>query len=146
MADFQDNKLVQGSANIQLIEDPVEGSNGTAVVFRINQFISAVEDELNQVSGGIVSYANYNQTPITLSASDYIIGIGQRTTAITLNLPNVTLVSPGKVYIIRDESNQGDTYPISLDPFGSNQIEGTSTYVVNTKVHIYSNGTAWFTI
>ena len=46
MFDYSSLKLVKGTANVNPIEDPVRGSNGTASVIRINNFIQRVQDDL----------------------------------------------------------------------------------------------------
>lgn len=59
MADFQSYLIVKGSDNTYIYEDPVKGSNGTAVVTKINAFINEVENSLNStnptVKGGLIT-------------------------------------------------------------------------------------------
>lgn len=47
--DYSPLKLVKGSANVNPIEDPVLGANGTANVIRINNFIQRVEDDMRRL-------------------------------------------------------------------------------------------------
>lgn len=49
MFDYSALKLVKGSANVNPIEDPVLGANGTANVIRINNFIQKVEDDMRRL-------------------------------------------------------------------------------------------------
>jgi predicted acyltransferase (DUF342 family) len=49
MFDYNPLKLVKGSANVNPIEDPVLGANGTANVIRINNFIQRVEDDMRRL-------------------------------------------------------------------------------------------------
>lgn len=47
--DYSPLKLVKGSANVNPIEDPVLGANGTANVIRINKFIDQVELDMRRL-------------------------------------------------------------------------------------------------
>lgn len=61
----------------------------------------------------------------------------------TLNLPTVSGTATGRVYVIKDVG----TGVITIDPNGSEMIDGFTTLVMNTQwstVTIQSDGTKWF--
>jgi UDP-3-O-[3-hydroxymyristoyl] glucosamine N-acyltransferase len=63
MSNFEAYKIIKGTANTYIWEDPVQGSNGTAVVTRINNFIDAIGESFQDIlpgSRGSISTLNSN--------------------------------------------------------------------------------------
>ena len=82
---FEAYKLVKGTANTYIFEDPVQGSNGTAVVTRINNFIDVVGEsflELQpQVRGGITTLNTRGELEdIVLGQNKYCLVVDTSTT------------------------------------------------------------------
>ena len=98
--------------------------------------------QLNQIiKRTTVADANY-----TILNTDYLVSVTSLTAARTLTLP----APDGKVrmFIIKDESGNAATYPITLDPAGAVTIDNVSSIQLTTPYHsiiIYSNGTNYFT-
>lgn len=147
MVNFQSKKLVQGSANNSLIEDPIEGSNGTAVVFRVNDFIQTVEDTLNSSMGGQVTRSTYTSPTVTAPLTSYIIAYVDRSVDSTLTLPKADVAGSGKQYFIIDESDQAATHTITvlMPPLSG----PNDTYIINTNggiLKVYSTGVKWVVV
>jgi hypothetical protein len=61
--------------------------------------------------------------------------------AIVPDLPPVATVTPYTIYS-HEKYVAGNT--LTLDPDGSEEIDGASTLVVSDRVDIYTDGTAWY--
>lgn len=83
----------------------------------------------------------------TATLTDQVITCN-RAGVITIDLPTA-VSAKWKWYYIKDVSGNANTYPITIDPNGAEQIEGASTYVLNVDlgcVQIWSDGTSWWII
>jgi hypothetical protein len=92
-----------------------------------------------QMLGVNVKYRNISATYTATTSDDYFINI--TTGTFTLNLP--TAATPyGQVYVIK---NSG-TGTITVDPNGSQTIDGATTFTMNVQngsITIISDGTNW---
>lgn len=83
----------------------------------------------------------------TLTDNDYVLLADPSGGAITVNLPAVASVQPGRQYTVR---TTGTTNAVTLDGSGSETIDGATTKALASgaihAVTVVSNGTAWFTI
>lgn len=83
----------------------------------------------------------------TLTNNDYVVLCDPSGGAITVNLPAVASVQPGRAYKIR---STGTTNAVTIDGSGSETIDGSTTKsLASGAVHaaeIVSDGTAWFTV
>lgn len=83
----------------------------------------------------------------TLTANDYVLLCDPSGGAITVNLPAVASIQPGRTYWVR---TTGTTNAVTLDGFGSETIDGSTTKALASgaihAVKIVSDGTAWFTL
>jgi len=83
----------------------------------------------------------------TLTNNDYVLLADPSGGAITVNLPAVASVQPGRVFVVR---TTGTTNAVTLDGSGSETIDGATTKALASgaihAVSIVSDGTAWFTI
>lgn len=83
----------------------------------------------------------------TLTANDYVLLADPATGAITVNLPSVAVISPGRSYWVR---TTGTTNAVTLDGAAAETIDGAATKVLASGaihgVKIVSDGTAWFTL
>lgn len=86
---------------------------------------------------------------VTLTAGDFSGGylslFAINTAAQTVNLPSVADIPPGTQLFVKKTS--ADAQAVTLDPAGSEQIAGGSTYAAidaaNDQALFISNGTAW---
>ena len=84
----------------------------------------------------------------TALLDDFIVAVADAGVARTINLPKASLAGSGKVYVIKDASGSISSTTITIDPDGSELIDGDTTYVVSTnfaKVGVYCDGANWFT-
>lgn len=83
----------------------------------------------------------------TLTNNDYVLLVIGATGAVTVNLPAVASVQPGRTYFIYKD-NAAQT--VTIDPNGSETVDGGATTTLLTgQVHakrVISDGVAWFTI
>lgn len=82
----------------------------------------------------------------TLQVDDEYVGVGLREGAVTISLPSLTSVATNQVYHIADESGQAASFPITFQANGSEEIQGSSSYVVNVgygTIQIFSNSERW---
>lgn len=81
--------------------------------------------------------ANY-----TVTTSDEVIIVGAIAAGITITLPSSP--TAGDVYVIKDQLGNSDIFQITVDGNGNN-IDGASTYVINTEFTsitvVFANGT-----
>jgi hypothetical protein len=83
----------------------------------------------------------------TATQTDSVILILAATGAVTVNLPAVATVQPGRSYTIyKDAAAQ----TITIDPAGSETVDGgATTTLISGQVHaktVMTNGTAWFIV
>lgn len=134
-------KAVQGTANTLLIEDEVNGSNGTALIFRFNQLADLVEGYLRTLAGGYSSYLYTYSSQVALDGTSHIVGV--RTTPAALVLPPLTSVDAGyNMYVV----NEAGTGTITLSTGDGSHINGGATLSVTTRAHLYCNGSNWFSL
>lgn len=83
----------------------------------------------------------------TLTNNDYILLADPSGGAITVNLPAVASVQPGRAFKVR---STGTTNAVTLDGNASETIDGSATKALASGaihgVEIVSDGTAWFTV
>lgn len=82
----------------------------------------------------------------TLTANDFVVLCDPSGGAITVNLPAVASIQPGRGYRIR---TTGTTNAVTIDGNASETIDGSTTKTLASGaihgVEIVSDGTAWFT-
>lgn len=84
---------------------------------------------------------------ITVTTSDYYIGVDTSSAAKTVNLPAAATAGQGFVLVIKDESGNAATRNITIDANASELIDGALTQVINTNygsVSLMCSGSAWF--
>jgi len=82
----------------------------------------------------------------SIVSSDFAIIADSTAGAITVSLPPAATAN-GRIFFVK-RVNAGGNH-VTVDPFGSETIDGTATYSLTThwsKVSIISNGTAWFIV
>lgn len=82
----------------------------------------------------------------TLTANDYILSVEVPTANVTVNLPAVATVPPGREYIIKRDATA--TFTVTLDGSGSETINGATTRAVGAAATagactIVSDGGEW---
>lgn len=91
---------------------------------------------------------NNGNTPYTVLYTDYFIACDTSSSAITINLPAITGdIVAGFMIVVKDEGLNAITNNITIDPNGSDTIEGETTYTIDRNgqsLSIYNDGTNWF--
>lgn len=82
----------------------------------------------------------------TLTQNDYVLSVEAPTANVTVNLPSVTAVPPGRVYVIKRDATA--TFTVTVDPDGSETINGAATRAVGAAgtagaITIFSDGGEW---
>lgn len=82
----------------------------------------------------------------TLTQNDYILSVEVPTANVTVNLPAVAAVPPGREYIIKRDATA--TFTVTLDGAGSETINGATTRAVGAAATagactIVSDGGEW---
>lgn len=130
-----------------ILQTSSPGASGTALNATVDRVV--VTDTTTFINTGLrtrlthVTDANY-----TALLSDSIIAFTEVTAPRTLNLPAVATAGLGRVYVIKDQTGNAGTHNITVDPAGTELIDGVATRVINTNfgsIHIYCNGVGWFT-
>lgn len=82
----------------------------------------------------------------TLTANDYILSVEVPTANVTVNLPAVASVPPGRTYIVKRDATA--TFTVTLDGAGSETINGATTRAVGAAgtagaCTVVSDGAEW---
>ena len=100
--------------------------------------------------GAITSYDRQSvSSNLVISPASTFVFLNVDTAAPrTITLPDVTAVSDGRIYIIKDESGSANTNNITINAAGSDTIDGQSSTVLDSNygtIKIVGNGTdKWF--
>ncbi len=97
-----------------------------------------------------INRTEVNTATYTVAGGDYLLGVTYTATgAVTINLPAAATVGAGAMFVIKDEGGSASLNNITIDPNGTEQIDGQATYTINTdggSVTIYTDGSNWFII
>ena len=101
------------------------------------------------LSGGVThNHVMKNSSTYTIAATDYYVGLDTTSTAITVTLPQVSAVTTGKTYVIKDEGGAAGTNNITIEGAGSEQIDGQINQTITTDyeaLSLYCGGArGWF--
>lgn len=82
----------------------------------------------------------------TMTNQDSVLLVAAPTANVTVNLPAVASIQPGRVYFVKRDATA--TFTVTLDAFGSELINGATTLAVGAAgtagaAAIVSDGTAW---
>lgn len=99
--------------------------------------------------GQVVARTTVANASYTALLSDYLIAYTSLSTGRIVSLPTAAIAGAGRSYLFKDETGLASAYNITIDPAGSQLIDGAATKVINTSygaVRAYCTGAAWFTI
>lgn len=115
-------------------------------------FLGGTEERVaSMVSDGhavMSAYRGVSGLAVAVTAADKILYVTTTSAAAELDLPAVATIPAGFFLIVQDSGSAG-TNNITLDPDGTEQIDGGASKVLATNsiaMLVYSTGTAWRTI
>jgi hypothetical protein len=105
-------------------------------------------DVVNQ-TGGSVKYRSKaaGDSPYAVLDSDYIIGVDTTAGAVEIDLQAGATAGTGRMLIIKDVGGNAGTNNITIDPNGTEKIDGQSTLVIaanSGSAIIFCDGTDWY--
>ncbi len=112
--------------------------NNTDAIFRKGQIVN------RKTINTLITGAN-----LTLTTSDYLVGLTNLSYSPSIGLPLPRIVGSGKTYIIKDETGGAVTTTITIRSDGEKLIDGASTSTITTAYGsrmLYSDGANWFTL
>lgn len=127
------------------------GTTGGIIQDSVNGPIVNDDGVTNFKSGVVHTHKSVtaDDSPYTVRATDYLLGIKTGTGSIRIALPSAGSVSKGQTYVIVDEGGASSTNAITVDPASSETISGEVTFTMDipySSIQVYSNGAAWFII
>jgi len=164
-----DQKTVLIEAVAQQSVDVVEVKQKTgATCFKISETGTTTITDLAQTGGsinnatigastaapvtmtaGAVKYRSKanSDSPYSVVASDYIIGVNTSGGAVEIDLQAASSAGAGRMLIIKDVGGAAGTNNITIDPNGSEKIDGQSTVVIaanSGSVMLFCDGSNYF--
>ncbi len=110
--------------------------------------LNRIADGAGTAAANAASFGTVRSVTASTSivSSDFAIIANSTAAAITVSLPPAATAN-GRIFFVK-RVNAGANH-VTVDPFGSETIDGTATYSLTThwsKVSIISNGTEWFIV
>ncbi len=101
------------------------------------------------MTAGAVKYRSKDDgdSPYSVVASDYIIGVDTSGGAVEIDLQAAATAGTGRMLIIKDVGGAAGTNNITIDPNGSEKIDGQSTVVIaanSGSVMLFCDGSNYF--
>jgi hypothetical protein len=88
-------------------------------------------------------------SPYTIQATDYIVGIDTTNGAVTINLPSASEAGAGFTFIVKDEGGRTAVANVTVQAPVTQYIDGADCMVVKTNYssyQLYTNGNNWFVL
>ncbi|MCH7471736.1 hypothetical protein IIA79_02150 [bacterium] len=92
-------------------------------------------------------------SPYSVALDNYYIGVDSTEDPVVLNLPAAATAGAGRVYIIKDEAGETNNNSITIDPSGTETIDGIASSIVwnsvadnFSSITIICDGSNWFKI
>lgn len=90
----------------------------------------------------------------TAQPEQYLLSYVELTAARTITLPDTAVLPMGKMYVVKDETGNANTYNITIKGFGTpgseQPVDGlTAGAVINTTkgaLTLVSNGVSWYLV
>lgn len=115
-------------------------TNGSGIAVQLTSGSTIISTPSNVES---FQYDSVN-TSLTIAPSDaYVIVNVDCSTIRTITLPPASAVAPGRIYVIKDGTNQSETNNMTIAPDGADTIDLASSVIVNSNgasVFLASNG------
>ena len=108
-----------------------------------------VVGKLTTTAGRVQNYRTAQTTSITVETTDHILGVKPTTAGgeVTVNLPAAADAGEGYVLLIKDVEGGAGTNNIVVDASGSQTIDGSATFTIETNyaaANFFTDGSNWF--
>ena len=107
------------------------------------------QNNVLSVIGGLTLKRRATSTSITLSVTDYYIGVDSTSSPVSLTLPGASALNNGQTYVVKDEGGAANTNNIIIQASGSETIDGQNSIVLESphaSIQLYCNGSNKFYI
>tara|TARA_R110000744_G_scaffold377045_2_gene491756 strand:+ start:7215 stop:9263 length:2049 start_codon:yes stop_codon:yes gene_type:complete len=126
----------------------IEGGTVNNTVIGGATAAAATVTTLTQTSG-LVKYRSKasGDSPYGVAASDYIIGVNTTGGAVEVDLQAASSAGTGRMLVIKDVGGAAATNNITIDPNGSEKIDGQTSLVIaanSGSAMLFCDGSNWF--
>jgi hypothetical protein len=137
-----DNIAAQGPVYSIQFHDSVDGdlTGSSNLIF---------ENDILSINGGLTLSRRETNSSITLSTTDYYIGVDTVNNPVSLTLPGAQSLNNGQTYVVKDEGGAANTNNITIQASGSETIDGQNSIILESpyaSIQLYCNGTNKFYI
>jgi hypothetical protein len=115
--------------------------SGTQLIFITGLVLDDGDSSLGMAPGSMVPY-------VAVIASPHVVGkqsiMGVRTVPATIVIPTLTVASPGRVLVVKDETGTANTDNITIQCESGELIDGQASLTIDedyASVMLYTNGT-----
>ena len=137
-----DSVDAQGPVHSIQFHDPVDNDfTGSANLIFQNNILS--------INGGLTLSRRETNSSITLSTTDYYIGVDTANNPVSLTLPGAQSLNNGQTYVVKDEGGAASTNNITIQASGSETIDGQNSVILESpyaSIQLYCNGVNKFYI
>lgn len=131
-----DHVVAEGPVNSIQFHDPADSDlTGSSNLTFQNDVLS--------VGGGLTLNRRYTDSSITVSVTDYYVGVGTVSNPVVLTLPDAALMGNGQTYVVKDEGGAAHSNNITITAHGSQTIDNQNSIVLESpyaSIQLYCNG------
>lgn len=126
-----DHVVAEGPVNSIQFHDPADSDlTGSSNLTFQNDVLS--------VGGGLTLNRRYTDSSITVSVTDYYVGVGTVSNPVVLTLPDAALMGNGQTYVVKDEGGAAHSNNITITAHGSQTIDNQNSIVWSHLMHRFS--------
>jgi hypothetical protein len=121
---------VGNSQSVYTYNGDLYWTNGGGVVVQIT-----AGGSLSAISGAVdvIEYESISANTTLTVLNKPLIGITSSGSSLTITLPAAASVTAGRIFVLKDESGNSETYPISVVPDGADVIDGQLTFTIDSN-------------
>lgn len=101
------------------------------------------QNDILSINGGLTLSRREANASITLSTTDYYIGVDTVNNPVLLTLPGAQSLNNGQTYVVKDEGGAANTNNITIQASGSQTIDGQNSVILESpyaSIQLYCNG------
>ncbi|WP_341715290.1 hypothetical protein, partial [Limnobacter sp.] len=120
-----DNVAAQGPVHSIQFHDPTDNDfTGSANLLFQNNILL--------VNGGLTLSRRTTNTSVTLSTTDYYIGVDTTNSPVSLALPGAQTLNNGQTFVVKDEGGSANTNNVTIQASGSETIDGQNSVILES--------------